>query len=476
MKILLNVWNRLSLNGLEKGAAESYFQEIVFLNRYILTIGLVILAYVPFNILILGFSFLFTISLYLATLVFVMLLVRFKLYVLARAHFILLTNLFVFMLVLESGGLLDGQLFFIPISLLGIILFKRSVWFIYGSILLSILLYYSSIWIAEVQGPMISFDESKIQMIKGISNLAAFLFSIALLFSVRHVTRERNKILKQQTEVISIKSRELNESIRYAKRLQNALRPDLKELNKYISGFSLLYKPKDEVSGDFAMLKEIDETSVWVTTADGTGHGVPGALVSFVCASVLNRTLDKMQDASCSQVLDRIAREIEGVFNKSSSEEVKDGMDAGLLKLRKCEHEYELEWAGAQQPLIILSNNLLNLQFPFIQKMTDNEKLNVFQIKPDRQPVGKYDYRLPFTNHKFQLNYGDRLIMASDGFSDQFGGVRNKKLRASKFRELLIDTYNLEIDVLASNLDEYFERWKGEVEQIDDVIVLSLQL
>ena len=212
------------------------------------------------------------------------------------------------------------------------------------------------------------------------------------------------------------------------------------------------FKPKDIVAGDFYWVEQVGDT-VLFAAADCTGHGVPGAMLSMLCNNALNRSVREYGITDPGKILDKTREIIIAEFEKSD-EHVKDGMDISLCAL----NGNKLLFASAYNLLWIIRNS------------------DVIEIKGDRQPIGNSDNPQPFTTHSFELEKGDIFYIFSDGYVDQFGGKKGKKLKAKAFRELLLNMRDKPMDEQRENLDSAFESWRGELEQIDDVCVIGVKV
>ena len=220
--------------------------------------------------------------------------------------------------------------------------------------------------------------------------------------------------------------------------------------------FFILYKPKDIVSGDFYYAlahkpKSKKDELFYICTADCTGHGVPGALMSML--GISEKEISEPHEI-LNNVRDGI---IESLDSEDKNEENKDGMDCVL-----CAFDFKnntLEFAAANNPLWIYRNG------------------EMMEFKPDKMPVGKYHGELnSFTHQKVELQKGDIVYSFTDGFADQFGGEKGKKFKYKPMQELLIKNADKSMEDQKKVLDEVFENWKGDLEQVDDVLVVGVKI
>ncbi|MCB9224959.1 MAG: SpoIIE family protein phosphatase [Crocinitomicaceae bacterium] len=279
-----------------------------------------------------------------------------------------------------------------------------------------------------------------------------------------HEIQQKQIETEHQKFLIEEAHKEITDSITYAKRIQSAILPPQKIVKEYLTKSFILYKPKDIVAGDFYWLEQKDG-KILFAAADCTGHGVPGAMVSVICNNGLNRSVREHGITDPGKILDKTRKIVIQEFEKSE-EEVKDGMDIALCSLERHPEPVEgqakasLKYAGAHNPLWIIRNGGAEIE----------------EIKADKQPIGRFAEAKPFTSHRIELNPGDTFYIFSDGFADQFGGEKGKKFKASNFKELLLSVQNESMDRQKELIDEAFEKWRGNLEQLDDVCVIGVRV
>ena len=275
------------------------------------------------------------------------------------------------------------------------------------------------------------------------------------IISVQKSLVEEQKVqVEFQKNILHEINMEITDSITYAKRLQNAMLPDLGEFRALFENGFLLYLPKDIVAGDFYWTQNVDAYSFFAV-ADCTGHGVPGALVSVVCSNALDRAVKEFGCIDPHEVLDKTSELVEGTF-RSNEEEVMDGMDIALCCFNH--KTKELFYAGANNDLYLISKNEISI------------------YKAAKRPVGAFSYQSEFVTHKIDYREGDRIYLFSDGYVDQFGGERGKKFKYSNFRKLLLENCDLDMNDQKDLIEETIIKWRGELEQIDDICVMGIQL
>ena len=262
--------------------------------------------------------------------------------------------------------------------------------------------------------------------------------------------------LEHQSSTINELYVQVTDSIKYAKRIQDAILPPSKMIDRLLPNSFILFKPKDIVSGDFYWMEEKGD-KVFFAAVDCTGHGVPGALMSIVGSNALNLALSNKKVANPGDVLNELNNAISTSLHKVDDSSAKDGMDIAVCAINK--EKNELEYSGAYNPLYLVRNG------------------EVEQIKADKYAIGSVDVEEhTYTNHTLQLQKGDYIYIFSDGYPDQFGGVKGKKFMYKKFRELLLEVSSQPIDKQKELLDTTIEDWRGPLEQVDDILIIGLQI
>ncbi|WP_343631721.1 tetratricopeptide repeat protein [Fluviicola sp.] len=287
----------------------------------------------------------------------------------------------------------------------------------------------------------------------GIGSLLVLIFAIVVINRLR-VTRRQKEIIEHQKDLVEEKQKEILDSITYAKRLQDAILPPVSSFKEQFPESFILYKPKDIVAGDFYWMEKTGD-SVLIAVADCTGHGVPGAMVSVVCSTALNRAVLEFGLTDPGKILDKTREIVLETFAKSSKD-VKDGMDISLVSIHT--QTLEMHWAGANNPLWYISDNIFNT------------------ITADKQPIGSSFAPQPFTSHQLQLKKGNLLYLFTDGYADQFGGEKGKKFKYTPLKELLLKNAARSMDSQEVLLESTFENWKNGIEQVDDVCIIGVRV
>ena len=284
--------------------------------------------------------------------------------------------------------------------------------------------------------------------------------NIALEGKNRQILQQKDEIQRQkeiaenQRDLIAYQKKHIEDSIHYAKRIQTALLPSLELFSDKIDHF-VLYKPRDIVSGDFYWVAEFDNKQM-VIAADCTGHGVPGAFMSMLGVSMLNEIVLNKNIIQPDQVLNDLRENIiDNLKQLAIGSDVKDGMDMCVCLIDF--NKNKLQFAGANNPLWLISDGELT------------------EIKGDKMPVAIHENMAPFKNHTLDLKKGDVFYIFSDGYADQFGGPNQKKLLNKNFKAILNEVQDLSMLEQGAKIDEYFENWRKDMEQIDDVVVIGIR-
>jgi serine phosphatase RsbU (regulator of sigma subunit) len=289
-----------------------------------------------------------------------------------------------------------------------------------------------------------------------------------------------------QKESIEEIHKEVTDSINYAKRIQEAVLPISIESRSVLGEHFILFKPKDIVSGDFYWTVKINNL-LFVAVADCTGHGVPGAFMSMLGISFLNEIVHKQEIKNPNQILNHLREEIVyALQQKGVQGEQKDGMDISLLVVNTDTNE--AQWAGANNPLYIISSVILNVceeQFSCEAKSISSnidssqaqiDNRDIMELKGNKMPIAIYPQMKDFTSHEFSLQKGDSVYLFTDGYADQFGGPSGRKFMYKQFKEMLLQNNNKPMKEQREILEFAFENWKGEFEQIDDVTILGIRI
>ena len=284
-------------------------------------------------------------------------------------------------------------------------------------------------------------------------------------------------MVTEQRDNIERQNQQITDSITYAKRIQQAILPSGEIADKIPGEHFILFKPKDIVSGDFYWATRVKEWLV-VTVADCTGHGVPGAFMSMLGVSFLNEIVGKKGITSAGEILNFLRGSIiEALQQTGQQNEQKDGMDIALCSVNTL--TLKLEFAGAYNSLYIVRNAGNEAKSDNAGVKAEGSKPLLEELKGDKMPIAIYDNMEPFINYEMQLNKGDCIYLASDGYEDQFGGPNDKKFKSRNLKELLIMIADQSMTEQGKILDQKLGEWMtshGRIyEQVDDITVLGIK-
>lgn len=282
------------------------------------------------------------------------------------------------------------------------------------------------------------------------SAIALILFCIIIYQKSRH-----NKSLKKINKLISEKNTEILDSIHYAKRIQQSILPTSEYINSIENSISVLYKPRDIVSGDLYWVYK-NSKDIFIAVIDCTGHGVPGAFLSLLAHNAIEQAVIEKNLVRPTQILDSMNTFIKGVLNQNNSENIKDGMEVGLCVVNGTKVTY----AGANIKLKYSSGNILQ------------------EVKATKCSVGSIQPNVTVapTEHMIELKKGDRLFMHTDGIVDQFGGDHIKKYTSKNVNKAIQDSLSLSLADQGSKLENDFINWKAGNEQTDDVLMVMFEI
>ncbi len=289
------------------------------------------------------------------------------------------------------------------------------------------------------------------------------LFTTRQLRSINRQYKERELIAKKvelQKEELTQKNKNITDSINYAKRIQMALMPSAKLFKKYFSDSFILHIPKDIVSGDFYWINEVDGR-IYFAAVDCTGHGVPGAFMSIIGFELFRRITEIEKKKRPAEILNSLSHGFETIFRDIEDITLRDGMDAAFCAI---DPELKvLEFSGAFNPLYLVRDNTIT------------------EIKGDRFAVGlsHAEDELPpqqFKDNVIPLQENDVIYIFTDGYADQFGGPEGKKYKYRRFRHLLLALHQLPMDRQVEFLRRSIMDWKGNLDQVDDVLVIGIRI
>lgn len=271
------------------------------------------------------------------------------------------------------------------------------------------------------------------------------------------IVKERTAEVVQQKEIVEQKNKDITDSINYARNIQEALLPSYEEIKQFFPDSFILYLPRDIVSGDFYWISR-KQNKTYFAIADCTGHGVPGAFMSMLGITFLDEIVSNNPELPPNEILNRLRYEIILSLKQNEKDSTsKDGMDISFIIFDNTTNI--LQYAGANNPLYFIYDN-------------SNE---IHEIKADKMPIGKHITNESFTNHEIHINQNLSIYMFSDGYADQFGGPYKKKFKYQSLKKLIIDNHHLTANQQVNVFRQHFYEWKGNLEQIDDVLLSCIK-
>ena len=267
----------------------------------------------------------------------------------------------------------------------------------------------------------------------------------------------KNTILNETYQLLAIKNKDITDSLKYARNIQQAILPDKETVKKLLPDSFILFIPKDYVSGDFYWVEE-NWGKTYFAAADCTGHGVPGAFMSIVGYNLLNKAINENYLFKPSDILSYISKGFQDTIRKHNKEYfLKAGMDIALCSLDV--KKMRLEYSGAFNSLYIARNGEL------------------LKYKADLYPIGRaLEPKENYTNHEIELQANDIIYVFSDGFSDQFGGPNDRKFMTKRMKEAFLKICQMPLEQQRDELEAIFYKWKKGNEQIDDVLVFGIKV
>lgn len=262
--------------------------------------------------------------------------------------------------------------------------------------------------------------------------------------------------VKIRTALLAEKNSEILDSIYYAQRIQQSFMPSENDFTNNFPQSFVFFQPKDVVSGDFYWLKNVGDKIIFAM-ADCTGHGVPGALMSIIGATVLNEVLQ--QQTCLTKVLQKLNQRIKLALKQDEGEAIQDGMDIALCAYDPATGT--IEFTGANRPLWLVRKDSTSLE----------------EYNATRVPIGGHtsDHQ-EFITHHITVEPGDTFYLSSDGFADQDGGEKGKKLKTKNFKQLLSSIQPLSMDRQKKHLTQFADTWRGAREQLDDMLVIGIRI
>ncbi len=287
--------------------------------------------------------------------------------------------------------------------------------------------------------------------------LGLVVLFLIFVFNRLQVTKKQKLVIEHQRDEVEEAHKEIRDSINYAERIQRSFLATDELLNNNLKDYFVFFQPKDVVSGDFYWAGKLSNNNFAVVNADSTGHGVPGAIMSILNISSIEKAIDEKL-VKPADIFNHTRNTIIELLSKDGSAEGgKDGMDASIISFDFENNKFT--YTAAQNPIWVIRGEEL------------------IEIKGEKMPIGKHDNdSIPFIGGEFETKKGDVVYSVTDGFQDQFGGEKGKKFKVRPFKNYLISIAHLPMQEQREKLNQTFTTWKGEEEQVDDVCVIGVRI
>ena len=318
----------------------------------------------------------------------------------------------------------------------------------------------------EIEGLKTQDEIRELDVKKKEAWIIALVLAVVLAIVISFLFFSRSKLKQRQNEILELhnaeiehRKKEMTDSINYAKRIQMSILPPNNMVEKILPASFVLYKPKDIVSGDFYWVEECEGQRLFAAV-DCTGHGVPGAMMSVLGFNLLSQAVNEKKLTKPSAILEFLDFGVDKMLRQSTDENsVRDGMDLSLCSLDL--KTGKLQFAGAYNPLWLVKH----------------KKREFVEVKADKMMIGVNagGQGDQFTNHEIQLEKGDMVYIFSDGYADQFGGPGGKKFKYKPLKSLLEEIHDLPMNEQRHRLDSNIEKWRGDLEQVDDILVIGVR-
>ena len=304
-------------------------------------------------------------------------------------------------------------------------------------------------------------ENSKQKILIVASVIALLMALLAVFFIYRSFSlNKKNAIqLAFKNQLIGEKNKEITDSINYARLIQNSLLASESMLNKNLKEYFIIYKPKDIVSGDFYWAAETKKGFL-LACVDCTGHGVPGAFMSLIGKENLDKAI--VSTSSPKHILSELNKGVKRSLNQNSDNGNRDGMDAAIIRIEDHGNgRSKVFYSGANRPFWILRKETKVIQ----------------EIKATKQAIGGFTSDdQEFEEHEIILETGDSVYISTDGYADQFGSEKNKKMTTKRFKDILVSLQPLNSELQKIKLEEFFNDWKGKNEQLDDLLIIGIKI
>lgn len=295
----------------------------------------------------------------------------------------------------------------------------------------------------------------EVELLARVNSALQLVTSYKQILAQKDEIQEKTKKLEAAFDEIEKKNDKIMSSIKYAKRIQDALLQPPAALQNLIKDSFILYKPRDVVSGDFYWFWEKNGKIV-IAAVDCTGHGVPGAFMSMLGDTYLNQVVGVMGIIEPNEILSQLHESIRSALKQDSTQN-RDGMDITVCVIDK--KERTLKFAGAKNPLVYIRDG------------------EVIRVKGDTASIGGKNAELTFTTHTIELtDEPTPFYIYSDGYQDQFSSGMHSKFMAKRFRKLLHKVHKYPFAEQKDILNHILKDWMRQTRQVDDILVIGFAI
>lgn len=450
-----NFWEKIGNIGSHPSDTEEELKQIRLINHLTFLVFIVNLGYVPLMMTI-GFI----------TQAWIMLVVSLVFpvgYIFSSLRYFRAAAVLLFLLVMGNVsftavvcGDIAGEYLLLPVGIVGFIAMKsmRESLVLY---IVNLLCFVAVLVLKQQVEPWYEVPEENRTFLYYTDLVMTFVASAMAMVNFKSVLGRYERTTLTQRKQIEVRNKEILDSIQYAKRIQYTLLANREILERHLPEHFILFRPKDVVSGDFYWAASVEDR-FYLAICDSTGHGVPGAFMSLLNISFLNEAVNERRIREPDAILNYVrVRLKEALKGENTEESRKDGMDGVLLCFS--EGKKELSFACAQSPMILIRKGAVT-RFP-----------------ADRMPVGTSPLdTVPFTRQSMTPQAGDMIYLFTDGYADQFGGEKGKKYRVKNLLERLTHLTDKPMEEQRRLLEEDIERWRGDLDQVDDICVAGIRL
>ena len=374
----------------------------------------------------------------------------------ARILLILNSNIAVLSVVIVYGNMYPNDLFFIVTSLFGVIIFKnKRQGFL--SLMVALIFYMISKIYLEHYSPLYQIEENLVYPLSIVGLMSIAIIIYLLTTYIKNENQNYEKQIIEINDLFEEKEAYILNSLKYASRIQKSIIGGKKDILKRFKDGFIIFKPKDIVSGDFYWFAEVGDEKI-IAAADCTGHGVPAAFMTIMGNNFINEIVYEDKILSPEKILHALDKKILKQLVNVKGKEVNDGMDISILKIN--DKNRNIEYASAMNSIIRVSNN------------------EISTINGARVPIGSNQYGKTKNYFKTNIPYneGDKFYLFSDGYQDQFGGLKGKKFLKKKMRQLIHEISHLPMSEQRSELESNLINWQNTESQTDDILIIGLTL